>query len=103
MQNEHSMFKIDLNAMAKGHIGGFDTKKQITKKKKNQIGKNVFTLGFEHGFALYYLRPNTSISTKERDKIKIILNEEDTRIRIIQKKKKPIIKKKQEKKKKKTS
>lgn len=34
MQNEHSMFKIDLNAMSKGHISGFDTKKQITKKKK---------------------------------------------------------------------
>lgn len=103
MQNEHSMFKIDLNAMSKGYLTGFDTKKQITKKKKNQSGKNIFTLGFEPGFALYYLRPNTSISMKEREKIKIVLNEEEVRTKVIQKKKKTIIKKKPEKKKKKTS
>jgi len=103
MQNDHSIFKIDLNAMSKGYLSGFETKKQITKKKKNQTGKNIFTLGFEPGFALYYLRPNTSISTKEREKIKIILNEDDTKLKVVQKKKKTILKKKPEKKKKKTS
>lgn len=99
MQNEHSMFKIDLNAMAKGYVDGFDTKKQVTKKKKNQTKKNVFTLGFEPGFALYYLRPNTSLSAKERNKIKVVLTEEETRVKTIQKKKKILQKKKPEKKK----
>lgn len=103
MQNEHNMFKIDLNSMAKGYIDGFDKKKELTKKKKSQSKKNVFTLGFEHGFTLFYLRPNNSLSAKEKNKIKIVLTEEETRNKIIQKKKKIVLKKKPEKKKKNSS
>lgn len=78
-------------------------KNNLQKKKKNQIGKNIFTLGFEPGFALYYLRPNTSVSAKERNRIKIILNEDDNKVKVVQKKKKTVLKKKPEKKKKKSS
>nr|QBI37874.1 ribosomal protein S13 [Tetrahymena rostrata]QGS65251.1 ribosomal protein S13 [Tetrahymena rostrata] len=103
MQKEHSMFKIDINSMAKGYIDGFERKKALSKKKKAQQKKNIFTLGFEPGFTLYYLKPNNSLSTKERNKIKIILTEDDNKTKIIQKKKKIISKKKPDKKKKKNS
>ncbi len=94
MQNEHNMFKIDINSMAKGYIDGYDKKKKLTKKKKSQSKKNVFTLGFEPGFTLFYLRPNNSLSAKERNKIKIILTEEENKT-----KKKFFLKKKKKKKK----
>nr|YP_740808.1 ribosomal protein S13 [Tetrahymena pigmentosa]ABI51717.1 ribosomal protein S13 [Tetrahymena pigmentosa] len=103
MQNEHNMFKIDINSMSKGYIDGFDKKKELTKKKKSQSKKNVFTLGFEPGFTLFYLKPNNSLSSKEKNKIKIILNEEENRVKIVQKKKKIVLKKKPEKKKKNSS
>lgn len=102
MQNEHNMFKIDLNSMAKGYIDGFDRKKEISKKKKAQLKKNVFTLGFDPGFTLLYLRPNSTLNIKDRNKIKIIISEEENKTRVMQKKKKPVLKKKPEKKKKKS-
>lgn len=99
MQNEHSMFKIDLNSMAKGYIDGFDRKKQLSKKKKAQLKKNVFTLGFDLGFAIYYIKSSSSINPKDRDKVKVILTEDSNRVKLIQKKKKILPKKKIEKKK----
>lgn len=102
MQNEHSMFKIDINSMAKGHIDGFNKKKEVNKKKKKNEKKNVFTLGFEPGFTLFYLRPNAALSAKEKNKIKIILTEDENKAKVAQKKKK-IIQKKKPNKKKKTS
>lgn len=87
MQDEHNAFKIDLNAMSKGYIDGYERKKEMSKKKKALLKKNVFTLGFEPGFALFYLKPNNSISTEEREKVKIIFSEEVVRHKIIQKKK----------------
>lgn len=100
MQNEHSMFKIDLISMSKGYIDGFERKKVLSRKKKAMLKKNVFTLGFEPGFTIFYLRPNSSLSIKEKNKVKIILSEEDSKTKIIQKKKKVIVKKKPQKKKK---
>ncbi len=103
MQNEHNIFKIDLNAMAKGYVDGFDRKKEISKKKKAQLKKNVFTLGFDPGFTLFFLRPNSTLNAKDRNKIKIIISEDETKTKIIQKKKKIVMKKKPEKKKKKSA
>lgn len=103
MQNEHNVFKIDINSMSKGYIDGFERKKELSKKKKALMKKNTFTLGFEYGFTLFYLRPNNSLSAKERNKIKIILTEDENKTKIIQKKKKLVLKKKPEKKKKNSS
>ncbi|KAL4462263.1 hypothetical protein ABPG72_001056 [Tetrahymena utriculariae] len=96
-------YKQETGVQNQCYIDGFDKKKEITKKKKAQLKKNTFTLGFEPGFTLFYLRPNSSLSLKERNKIKIILNEEETKVKILQKKKKVVLKKKVEKKKKNSS
>lgn len=99
LQNEHSIFKIDINAMSKGYVDGFDRKKQLSKKKKALLKKNTLTLGFDPGFTLFYLRPSNTLSSIEKNKIKLVLTEEEIRTRVSQKKKTVAPKKKVEKKK----
>ena len=88
LQDEHSVFKIDLNAMSKWYIDGYKRKKELSKKKKALLKKNVFTLGFEPGFILFYLKPNNSLSVREREQVKVVFLEEKVKTRFIQKKKK---------------
>lgn len=87
--------------MSKGYVDGFDRKKQLSKKKKALLKKNTLTLGFDPGFTLFYLRPSNTLSSIEKNKIKLVLTEEETRTRTrVSKKKKTIASKKKVEKKK---
>lgn len=93
----NTIFKIDLNALAKGYVDGFS--KKNTSRKKNQEKKNTFTLGFEPNFVKHYLDPVKS--DKEKVKYALIYTEEAPKIKSLSKKKiiikstkKKIIKKK---------
>lgn len=81
----NNIFKIDLNSMSKGHVDGFD-KKSNASKKKTQMKKNTFTLGFEPNFVLYYLNLSNSTS-KDKNKFQLLFTEESQKTKLVQKKK----------------
>ncbi len=92
------MFKIDIVSTSKGYLGIFQKNKVISKKKKSQIKKNSFTIGFSYNYTKLFLQYQQDASLNDKKRIKIVLEEEVSRVKNIKKKKKVEIKKKKEKK-----
>lgn len=74
-------YKIDLYSMAKGQVSSGDSAGSKKKnKKKKDIGKNVFLLGFDPGFTKKLLRKtsfNQLFKTKKHAKVQILTSKED--------------------------
>lgn len=100
LQNDHGLYKIDIISMSKGLIDGYTKKKKISNKKKAQMKKNNFTLGFDYRFTNYYLKPNNELNDYDKNRAKLVINEDIIKNKNINKKK--LVEKKIVKKKKKT-
>lgn len=75
-------YKIDLYSMAKGQVSSGDLTNSSKKKnkKKKEVGKNVFLLGFEPGFTKKLLRKtsfNQLFKTKKHAKVQILTSKDD--------------------------
>ncbi len=74
-------YKIDLYSMAKGQVSSGDSAGSKKKnKKKKDVGKNVFLLGFDPGFTKKLLRKtsfNQLFKTKKHAKVQILTSKED--------------------------
>lgn len=74
-------YKIDLYSMAKGQVSSGDSLSSKKKnKKKKEVGKNVFLLGFDPGFTKKLLRKtsfNQLFKTKKHAKVQILTSKED--------------------------
>ena len=99
LQNDHGLYKIDIVSMSKCLIDGYTKKKKITNKKKTQNKKNNFTLGFDYRFTNYYLKPNAELNDYDKNRVKLVLNDEVLKNKNLNKKK-TIVKKLTKKKKK---
>nr|YP_004841711.1 ribosomal protein S13 [Ichthyophthirius multifiliis]AEL89253.1 ribosomal protein S13 [Ichthyophthirius multifiliis] len=76
MKNTRVIFNIDIVSMSKGILSGFVKKKILSKKKKDQSKKNNFTLGFNYKFTQYYLQLSSRLKNDEKNKIRILFNDD---------------------------
>jgi hypothetical protein len=92
------IFKIDIISTSKGFLGIHQKNKVISKKKKNQMKKNTFTIGFSYKYTKLFLQYQNQPEFERKFRMKLLLEEEVVRNKNIKKKKKIEIKKKKEKK-----
>ena len=69
-------FNVDVASMAKGNIISPTRLKKMSKKQKSSIGKNTLTLGFDIGFTKKVL-----MDLYKRDKLKILKNVKNNKVK----------------------
>ena len=86
MKSNIRVASIDLYSMSKGIVDTSSNKKAKKKKIKNHFGKNLFTLGFDPGFAKALIKANyiSNINLKKRtkqNKLTLIFNKSSTSLK----------------------
>lgn len=85
MKSNVKVTSVDLYSMSKGVVDSTNTKKKKKQKAKSSFSKNLFTLGFDPGFAKALIKTNyinTHLKKKtKQNKINLIFNKNTTQIK----------------------